>query len=100
MKVYLDDTRPTPPGWVRVYWPKEAIILLRSGHVEEISLDHDLGDPHARTGYEVLLWIENAVATENFKPPKIRIHTENWSARPKMEAAARRIEELYEAKHT
>ncbi|WP_374046440.1 cyclic-phosphate processing receiver domain-containing protein [Massilia antarctica] len=25
MKVYLDDERATPPGWVRVYWPEEAI---------------------------------------------------------------------------
>jgi len=44
MKVYLDDERSTPEGWTRVYWPAEAIELLRTGEVEEISLDNDLGD--------------------------------------------------------
>ena len=44
MKVYLDDERSTPDGWVRVYWPEEAIELLKAGGVTEISLDHDLGD--------------------------------------------------------
>lgn len=44
MKVYLDDERETPYGWTRVYWPEEAIDLLRTGMVEVISLDHDLGD--------------------------------------------------------
>jgi hypothetical protein len=28
MRVYLDDERTTPPGWVRVFWPEEAIALL------------------------------------------------------------------------
>ena len=28
MKVYLDDERKTPDGWVRVFWPDEAIELL------------------------------------------------------------------------
>jgi hypothetical protein len=25
MKVFLDDERATPEGWVRVYWPDEAV---------------------------------------------------------------------------
>ena len=29
MRIYLDDERTTPDGWVRVYWPDEAIALLR-----------------------------------------------------------------------
>ncbi|VAW81561.1 hypothetical protein MNBD_GAMMA12-2513, partial [hydrothermal vent metagenome] len=56
MKVYLDDERPTPEGWVRVYWPDEAIELLKTGKVKEISLDHDLGDDERGTGYDVVLW--------------------------------------------
>jgi hypothetical protein len=27
MRVYLDDERPAPEGWVRVYWPEEAVAL-------------------------------------------------------------------------
>ena len=30
MKVYLDDERPTPPGWIGVRWPEEAIHLLET----------------------------------------------------------------------
>src|SRR5512132_2943655 len=43
MKVWLDDERSAPAGWVRVRTPEETIELLRSGAVEELSLDHDLG---------------------------------------------------------
>ena len=38
MKVYLDDERTTPDGWRRVYWPDEAIELLKTGTVTDISL--------------------------------------------------------------
>lgn len=41
MKVFLDDERETPDGWVSVYWPQEAIELLIAGGVTGISLDHD-----------------------------------------------------------
>jgi len=94
MKVYLDDERPTPEGWHRVYWPEEAIQLLESGTVEEISLDHDLGDDAHGTGYDVILWIEEAVALRGFRPPKISIHSANSSAVDKMRAGIQAIERL------
>jgi hypothetical protein len=43
VKVWLDDQRAAPEGWVHVRTPEEAIRLLRRGEVEELSLDHDLG---------------------------------------------------------
>ena len=85
MKVYLDDERATPDGWIRVYWPEEAIALLESGDVTEISLDHDLGDDDHGTGYDVVVWIEEAVATRGFRPPLVKVHSANSSAREKME---------------
>ena len=85
MKVYLDDERKTPEGWVRTYWPDEVIRLLQTENVEEISLDHDLGDDDRGTGYDVILWIEEAVFTQGFVAPKIRVHSANSSAREKME---------------
>ncbi len=94
MKVFLDDERKTPDGWVRVYWPDEAIALLRTGAVTEISLDHDLGDDIRGTGYDVVLWIEEAVATDGFVPPVILVHSANSSAREKMIAGGRAIERL------
>ena len=91
MNVYLDDERTTPDGWVRVYWPEEAIELLKTGEVVEISLDHDLGDDEHGTGYDVVLWIEEAVITQGFVPPKMSVHSANSSARDKMELGIKSI---------
>lgn len=90
-KVYLDDERETPPGWVRAYWPEQAILMLQTGLVSVISLDHDLGDDTRGTGYDVLLWIEEQVFTENFRPPAIGIHTANPPARSRMQGSLLRI---------
>jgi len=94
MRIFLDDERQTPEGWVRVKWPDEAIALLKSGFVEEISLDHDLGDDARGTGYDVILWIEEAVALHSFKPPRIIVHSANSPARSKMFAGIAAIERL------
>ena len=95
MRVYLDDERVTPDGWIRVYWPEEAIALLESGQVEEISLDHDLGDDEHGTGYDVVLWIEEAVALRGFKPPRMFVHSANSSAKEKMLSGIQAIQALF-----
>ena len=95
MRVYLDDERATPDGWIRVYWPEEAIALLESGQVEEISLDHDLGDDEHGTGYDVVLWIEEAVALRGFKPPRMFVHSANSSAKEKMLSGIQAIQALF-----
>lgn len=91
MRIYLDDQRSAPHGWVRAYWPQEVIWLLENATVETISLDHDLGDDQRGTGYDVILWIEEAVATRGYKPPTILIHSANPPARFRMEAGIRSI---------
>lgn len=97
MKVYLDDERDTPDGWVRTYTAKETIDLLKTGQVTDLSLDHDLGDDKKYgTGYDVLIWLEENVATRIFKPPaNIKIHSANVTARPKMEFAISCIKKFY-----
>lgn len=92
MKVFLDDERVTPDGWVRTFWPEDVIALLETGQVTELSLDHDLGDDEHGTGYTVLLWLEEQVAVHGMLPPAIRVHSANASARLKMEAAIAAIE--------
>lgn len=91
MKIYLDDERAAPEGWVRTYWPEEVIELLKTGSVTHLSLDHDLGDDEHGTGYDVILWIEENVILHNFKPPHIAVHSANSSARIKMEAGIESI---------
>ena len=85
MQVFLDDSRRTPLGWVRVYWPYQAIELLEGGEVEVISLDYDLGDHERGTGYDVLVWMEQAVRERGFIPPEIRIHSNHRLGRIKMQ---------------
>ncbi len=91
MRVFLDDSRPTPEGWVRVYWPEEAITLLETEEVELISLDYDLGDGERRTGMDVLVWLETAVAEGRIDAPLIRIHSDHRFGRIKMQMMAEAI---------
>ncbi|MFM0093398.1 hypothetical protein PQR46_41790 [Paraburkholderia sediminicola] len=92
MKVFLDDLRAAPAGWVRTYWPDEVIRLLETGAVEALSLDHDLGDDERGTGYDVIVWIEEAVALRDFLPPRIVVHSANPPALARMVAGIKAIE--------
>lgn len=96
MKVFLDDERDTPEGWTRCYWPEEAITLLQSGQVTHLSLDHDLGEvgDGARTGYDVVVWIEEQVALNGFEPPEISVHSSNTSATARMKQGIASIRNL------
>lgn len=110
MKVYLDDVRRAPPGWQRAYTADECIEALRSGNVEELSLDHDLAAEHydesnwqridthgytgsldranykEKTGYAVVEWmIENGVW-----PKLVILHTMNPVGRDNMRRAIER----------
>jgi len=88
MKLYLDDTRPPPDGWVLCRWPDEVIKHIKRGGVEEISLDHDLGDDKRGTGYDVLRWLEKKLHEDpSFPVPVIHIHTANPVAHKKMAMA-------------
>ena len=74
--------------------PEQAIELLQRGSVTELSLDHDLGlldGPCERTGYDVLLWIEEQAA-QGYRPPPIHLHSANPVARRRMLAAMSAIE--------
>jgi hypothetical protein len=92
--IWLDDERKPPnKGWTWVQTPEEAIAALKTKGVSRMSLDHDLGLSDRRTGYAVLLWLEEAVACHGFTPPfELTVHSANTSARPKMQAA---IEQIY-----
>jgi hypothetical protein len=94
MKVFLDDVRDSPEGWLRTYSVEGTIELLESGFVTELSLDHDLGTEE--TGYDVVKWIEEKVATEGFVAPEIRIHSANPVGRKRMEQGIESIRKLSE----
>lgn len=56
-----------------MHWPDEAIALLQTEQVTEISLDHDLGDDARGTGYGVVLWIEEALRLRGFVLPRMQV---------------------------
>ncbi|MEX0754712.1 MAG: cyclic-phosphate processing receiver domain-containing protein [Actinomycetota bacterium] len=110
LKVWLDDERDPREwlpsirwwqgrdaaelgDWVWVQTAPEAIRMLATAHVDEISLDHDLGGAEAGTGYDVLEWIERRVRAEpSYAAPAIHIHTSNVAARRRIWLAVVAIE--------
>jgi hypothetical protein len=98
VKIWLDDVRPAPEGWKHVYTAPEAIAWFATGEVTDASLDHDLGPSDAGTGYDVLVWVERAMAEKAWYGPlpRIHVHSANPVGRHRMLAAVVAIGVLYE----
>ena len=77
LKLWVDDVRLPPSGWI---WAKdyaEAMLYIRSGTISQISLDHDLGEASKKTGYDIACQIE-ALAQQGLIPPMIwAVHSAN-----------------------
>lgn len=90
-KIYLDDERDTPVGYLRTYTVEETITLLKifannNINCSELSLDNDLGENQPE-GYKVADWLEEQVLTNNFPvPDKLVVHSANPVASKKMQA--------------
>jgi len=94
MKLWLDDERKPPSeAWVWVDEALKAIDLLDLGNVEEVSLDHDLGDDRWN-GYVVACYIERR-AHQGYPPPKWAVHSANPVGRQNIEAALKSAERAY-----
>jgi hypothetical protein len=88
MKVFLDDKRQPPEGWVLVRTPEEAIRLLWQEDVEEISLDYHLSLEEGRDGAMVLKWMLRQVEERRItRVPVIHVHTDDPEGREEMEEA-------------
>lgn len=72
MKVYLDNERPAPPGWQWARTLDQAKAFLRSGRVEQLSLDYDLeGDTK---GLSLLEWMKSNNKWPKYSP---KVHSGN-----------------------
>jgi hypothetical protein len=88
IKVYLDDIRPKPEGFdIKVETVEQAIDMLKTGLVELISLDYNLGLNENGTGYDVAKWIEEAAFYKMIKPLEIRVHSADPVGRKNIEMA-------------
>ena len=98
-RLWLDDIREAPHGWVRVNTAKDAIDVLRiGGRIDEISLDHDLGEGNQGvadpgTGLDVLDWMLQQAMEGRWDcvPRTIHIHTANPVGAARMTWVKRRI---------
>lgn len=95
MRVWLDDIRPAPPGWVWTKTVPQTIKALESGRVTDLSLDYDLDvtDPK-RKGIEVLHWLEEALASGQVeRMPPVHWHTANPLGSVRFTMSWRRLEQ-------
>lgn len=95
MKLWLDDVRPPPAGWIAVQTAADAISVLASGGVESVSLDHDLGPSEAGTGYDVATWIEEHAATGRLRRLRWAVHSANPVGVRRMELALRSADRFW-----
>jgi hypothetical protein len=94
IKVYMDDERVTPEGWVRTYTVEETIEKLETRQVSHLSLDNDLGEG-LQEGYKVLDWLEETVYNDRkFPMPEVQIHSANASRVQYMKRALGAIERI------
>ena len=84
IKIYLDDKRDTPPGFVRTYTVDETIELLikHEGEIDTLSLDNDLGVDEnnlpLEEGRMVARWLEEKAFNKEYKEiPNLFIHSDN-----------------------
>ena len=96
MKLYVDDVRQAPEGWQLAKTAGTAIAILMRETIEELSLDHDLGDPEAGTGYDVIVWLEEKAFSGNWQhvPPVIWVHSANPIGRQRIQAGIDAIEQV------
>ena len=61
MKIWLDDVREAPEGYIHVHSVNEAKKLIeqleQTNSIELLDLDHDLGTK--KTGYDFCKWLIN-----------------------------------------
>lgn len=76
-RIWLDDTRPPPPGYTWVRTVNEVIDQIARGGVDEVSLDYNLthSDPD-RYGVEVLHWFYDH-GQDIPEPPHFTVHSAN-----------------------
>lgn len=108
MKIYLDDLRPTPPGWARANNVREFKELVEKAltegeEIEGISFDNDLGMSGLENeGRSAFKWLMNEHPELLKQGLIILIHTDNTEAKKAMREDYKywkeNVDQLIEAK--
>jgi hypothetical protein len=94
IKVWLDDERKAPSGWIHFKTVPEIISFYEKNHdkIIEMSLDHDLGE-NTPTGYDFVLWLEEKIHFNKYNNiPDIKVHSANPVGKKRMLQAISSIE--------
>jgi len=94
IKVWLDDERPAPKGWVHIDNVPELIKFYEKNYrnITQMSLDHDLGE-NTPEGYKFLTWLEKKILQDGVYTsiPEIRVHSANPVGKKRMEQTIQSI---------
>lgn len=84
MKLWIDDIRPAPQGYMWIVNTAEAIKMILAFHndIEEISLDHDAGEYVAYGGDYIK--ILDKMEEKGINNISIHLHTANPVGRENM----------------
>jgi len=104
-KLFVDDMRPIPEGWIGARTVSEAIAVLATLPVGEVSLDHDIlyrpavAHLYQALSHETFKGVAYYISamTPDRRPKKIRVHTSNAGAAITMcEILGDKMSALYE----
>lgn len=84
LRIFLDDLRPAPVGWVLVKTAEECLQMLQDnqGNVSSLSLDHDLSCP--KEDEEHGYWMVKRMVERGLYADVINLHTSNPVGRENM----------------
>lgn len=90
LKLFVDDYRPAPQGWVQAKTVTEAIrmIMTYPRDIETISLDHDIensAETFMAVAHFLVMFLKDRKSITTVLP-KINIHTGNPDAGDRMAA--------------
>lgn len=79
IRLWVDDIRPAPAGWQHAHTFEETAAYIKDAEIDEISLDHDLGDSAVpeRIGYILALLIAEHADAGLSVPNRISVHSAN-----------------------
>lgn len=101
-KIWLDDIRPAPDGWVQFRRAEDCIKFLEMLNfevdmVDHISVDNDLGDSafwntdeRVMEGVDFMNWLEERMLSSN-RQFEITCHSANPVAKKRIDSIIERI---------
>jgi len=88
MKLWIDDFRSAPKGWLWAKTFAEALDILRTHDIIEVSFDHDLTDGEGndeKTGYDIALWLASRAFHGQSVPLVYHVHSMNSVGRDRIQ---------------